>query len=234
MKRAIIAGVIALGVVLWVFVLFVHRAPKDARETSDAAPLRELHVPRVDAEPKIDGDLDEPAWRGATREIFTGADGSQARPYADARLAWTDGVLLVGLYASDHDIVTGHVAADGPVWRGDDFHVVFTRAEKSFSFDVDPKCTLTDGTRSHRGASDYSWQSGARLACDADGTIDTPGDNDEEWVVEMAIPLSALDLEGKSGERVELTVRRCDLGETGGKPLETPCPRIAPIEIVLD
>src|ERR1700729_3246192 len=150
------------------------------------------------------------------------------------RLAWGNGALHVGLYASDHDIVTAHVPADGPLWRGDAFHFVITRGEKSFSFDVDPKCTITDGTRSNSGAWDYSWQSGAHAACDADGTIDTPGDNDEEWVVEMDIPLSAIGLDGQAGDRAELVARRCDLKETGGKPLETPCPQINAIEIVFD
>ena len=45
------------------------------------------------------------------------------------------------------------------------------------------------------GYCDGSWHSRATVAVDRDGTLDHLGDNDEEWVVEMAIPLSALGLD---------------------------------------
>ncbi len=192
-----------------------------------------VHVPRAGEPVKIDGDLDEPSWQTSARRLFVKQDGTEAKPYSDIRLTWSDGVLHVGLYASDHDIVTAHVPVDGPIWRGDDFHVVFTQGKKQWAIDVDPKCTITDGTREDEGRWDYAWQSGARAACDADGTIDQPGDNDEEWVVEMDVPLAALGM-SKSGDRTDLVVRRCDLKEPGGKPLESPCPQIEPITLVLD
>jgi hypothetical protein len=48
------------------------------------------------------------------------------------------------------------------------------------------------------------------VAVDRDGTLDDESDEDEEWIVEMAIPMEALGLEGVSGERVGLELRRCD------------------------
>jgi hypothetical protein len=193
-----------------------------------------VHVPRAGEPVKIDGELDEPSWKTSARRIFVQQDGSEGKPYSDIRLTWSDGILHVGLYASDHDIVTAHVPADGPVWRGDDFHVVLSRGKTQYALDVDAKCTITDGKREDEGRWDYGWQSGARAACDADGTVDQPGDNDEEWVVEMDVPLASLGLTGKPGERVSLVARRCDVKEAGGKPLVTPCPQIEPIVIVLD
>lgn len=198
-----------------------------------AAPRPELEVPRASEPVKVDGDLDEPSWKTSARRTFVRPDGSEGRPYSDIRFMWSAGMLHVALYASDHDIVTAHVPADGPVWRGDAFHVVFSRGATSYGFDVDPSCAITDGKREGEGAWSYAWQSGARAACDADGTIDHPGDNDEEWVVEMNVPLAALGLEGKPGERVEVSARRCDVKESGGKPLETPCPTVGPFVIVL-
>ncbi len=221
-RRAAIAGA-GIAVAAGAIFFFAHRGTR----ARDAVPLREVHVPHATEQTKVDGELDEPMWRAAAREIFG------TRPYSDVRLAWGNGALHVGLYASDHDIVTAHVAPDGPVWRGDAFHLVVTTKAASYAFDVDPRCTLTDGTRKDKGAWSYAWQSGAKLACDADGTIDTPGDNDEEWVVEMDIPLAAIGLEEKSGARAELFVRRCDLRETGGKPIDMPCPESS-FAILLD
>ena len=53
---------------------------------------------------------------------------------------------------------------------------------------------------------------------------------DEEWVVEMEIPLAALGLQGKAGERAEVRIRRCDVGSgqrRGG------CGEIAPVILIL-
>jgi hypothetical protein len=226
--RAALALVAVAAFALAVFAVARHRQARPARPA-----LAVVRVPRG-AAPKIDGDLDEPTWRESARRVFVRQDGAEGRPYSDIRVVRSGAMLDVALYASDHDIVTAHVPPDGPVWRADAFHVVFTRGETEYAFDVDPACTITDGRREGPGAFHYAWQSGARAACDADGTIDHPGDNDEEWVVEMQIPLAALGLRGEPGERLELAARRCDVKTAGGKPLETPCPRIEPVELVFD
>ena len=180
-----------------------------------------LHVPHTrDAE------------KQGARRIFTRTDGSEAAPYSDVRVAIEGGTLHVVLYASDHDIVTAKAPADGPLWRGDDFHLVITHGKDSYAFDVDPKCTITDGKREGQGAWNYSWQSGAKATCDTDGTVDQPGDNDEEWVVDLDIPIQSMGI--TEDDRVDLSVRRCDVKEVGGKPLLEPCPKIDPVTLIFD
>ena len=206
-----VAGALALAVTIFAIVHF--------RSANGDLPI--VHVPRTaDAE------------KAGARRVLIRPDGAEGKPYSDVRLAHEGGTLHVVLYASDHDIVTARVPADGPVWRGDDFHVVFTRGATSFAFDVDPRCTITDGKREGQGPWSYAWQSGAKATCDTDGTVDQPGDNDEEWVVDLDIPMASMGLSEK--ERVDLTVRRCDLQEAGGKPLVEPCPQIAPVTLTFD
>ena len=48
-----------------------------------------------------------------------------------------------------------------------------------------------------------------------DGTMNLSSDDDEEWVIEMAIPLKALGIRGEKGERVGLTLGRCDSTHRG-------------------
>jgi hypothetical protein len=48
------------------------------------------------------------------------------------------------------------------------------------------------------------------VAVDRDGTLDDPSDEDEEWVVEAAIPLAALGVTGAPGTRIQIEVSRCD------------------------
>lgn len=190
-----------------------------------------LHKPQSDL-PLVHVPRTKDAEKAGLRRVLVKPDGSEGKPYSDIRLAHEGGTLHVVLYASDHDIVTSGAPADGPLWRGDDFHVVFTHGSTSFAFDVDPKCTITDGKREGQGAWSYAWQSGAKATCDTDGTVDQPGDNDEEWVVDLDIPMASMDLTDK--DHLDLSVRRCDIKERGGKPLVEPCPQIAPVSLAFD
>jgi hypothetical protein len=205
------AGVIAVAGAVFAYFHF--------RKTKSELPV--VHVPRTtDAE------------KAGARRLLVRPDGSEGKPYSDVRLSTSDGTLHIVLYASDHDIVTAKVPADGPLWRGDDFHLVITHGTTSFAFDVDPKCTITDGKRDGQGAWNYAWQSGAKATCDTDGTVDQPGDNDEEWVVDLDVPMASMGITEK--DRVELAVRRCDVKEVGGKPLVEPCPQIEPVALTFE
>jgi hypothetical protein len=189
-------------------------APRGAPSTPAQAPTesaRELLVPRASAELQIDGELDEAAWQepGGRTGPFS-KDGVIARPYSDARLLWRGDTLYLALYAADEDILAPLTQHDAPLWTGDAFHLVFRRGDKERSIDVSPRGTVSDGERLRGGAFDARWESRARVGVDRDGTMDDPRDEDEEWIVEMAIPLEALGLEGRSGERIGLEIRRCD------------------------
>jgi hypothetical protein len=156
-----------------------------------------LRVPHVRGDIMLDGELDEPSWDLAARTGgFLRGDGSQARPYSEARVTWGDGKLYVALYAADEDIR-----------REDTFQLFFDGPRGEHGLDVG-----ADGRMSTRLS---RWRSMPALAKDADGTIDDPSDDDEEWLLEMAIPLEELGLEGKPGEQLSFAVRRCDTPKGG-------------------
>jgi hypothetical protein len=51
---------------------------------------------------------------------------------------------------------------------------------------------------------------------DADGTMNQPEDEDEEWIVEGAIPLRSLGVEGAGrGASLRVELRRCDTPKGG-------------------
>ena len=177
-----------------------------------------VDVPFVSAPLTLDGELVEPSWHATPVIKLLKRDGSDGRPYSDVRFLWNDRFLYIGFYASDHDIVSAGVGTDGPVWLGDSFHIVFTEDGVERSIDVGITGSggiVTDGKRTAQGAWSYAWQSGARVATDTDGTVDHPGDNDEEWVVEMEVPLASLDLKPSAGTHTEVRVRRCDVTTRG-------------------
>ena len=132
---------------------------------------------------QLDGEWTEPAWRlVALRGTFT-ADGKEARPYSEIRIVRDETHLIAALYAADEDI----------------------RSSDAFE--------LTAGTLVARVTAGGSATPGTvRAAVDVDGTLDNPADDDEEWVVELAVPLAAL-----GPAPVTLRASRCDVTKTGAR-----------------
>lgn len=193
-----------------------HRPAPLAPVAAPAAPknMQALRVPHASALLKMDGDLDEADWTRAPARTgaFVSADGSPARPFSEARVLWDEKNLYLALYAADEDIRVAKAAADGALWTGDAFSMTVTRADGSVrTIDVGPSGNVTDGSAAAGTAPvDYTWQSGAVIGTDVDGTPDDPRDRDEEWIVEMSVPLATLGISGRRGERIGFEVKRCD------------------------
>jgi hypothetical protein len=176
---------IAIGIVIGASALgaFLGMRMKPAPPASGAT----FVIPRTSTPIKIDGELDEPSWVGSPAR--TGA--FVGKPYSDARMLWDDTTLYLALYAADEDIETRATEPDA-------FHLVFDVKGVKHELDVSPDCVVTD----------HAWKSGARVACDTDGTINEPNDMDEEWVVEMALPLETVGIE--RDVPFHLSIERCD------------------------
>jgi len=197
-----------------------------------------LYVPHLRGSILLDGDTDDPGWTAPPGPARTGpfvrANGAPSRPYSDARLVWGDGHLYVVLYAADADIRAHAREADGPVWLDDSFRLTFARLDVAYAIDVSAVGVVADAVRKPGGGFDYAWTSGAHVSHEQDGTTNDATDIDEEWLVEMAIPLESVGLRGERGERIGFAVRRCDVRE-GAVPVcagwgEAPLPG----EVILD
>ena len=203
----------AVGVVATLAMAFMFRPPPRVHRGP------ELRVPHAAASAVIDGEVDEAAWRGevASTGFLLGVDG-QRMTASSVRMVWKDDLLYVLLYAADADIRATITTPDAPLWPEDAFRLTFNvrgdpRARVIY---VSPLGTVTD--EYVRGdAVDTSWQSGAEVGHDIDGTPNDPRDDDEEWVIEMAIPLSSIGLGGGPGERVGFSARRCDVPKGAGR-----------------
>ncbi len=138
-------------------------------------------IPRVTAPIKIDGEWDEPDWtKRALRGPFLGDDGQLARPSSELHLLHDDAMLYVGLYAADDNIQST-----------DHFELEIGARKWSISAvgKLDPAVE------------------GSAIAVDRDGTLDDASNNDEEWVIELAVPLAAT---GLSSAVTTLRASRCD------------------------
>jgi hypothetical protein len=196
MSRRLALALGALVVVGVAGFLFSKRVAASRARAASAVAAPALHVPRFPVDVTLDGALVEPPWRASARTgTFRTPAGAPARPYSDARFGWRDGALYVGLYAADEDIGASQ----------DSFHVEFTTKAGVRTVDISPLGVVTsDG-----------WASGARAGHDLDGTLDAPSDDDEEWVIELALPLASLGLRGAPGEEIPVAIEHSDTFHSG-------------------
>ena len=91
----------------------------------------------------LDGELEEPIWKGAIRTgAFLNDEGQPAAPYSDARFLVARDALYVALYAADEDIRSDDVFEmdlGGKTYR-------YTPADKGPDVGVDMDGTLNDSS----------------------------------------------------------------------------------------
>ena len=192
-------------------------APLPAPAAAPAAAT--LAVPRVVGPVKIDAELEgKKIWEADTGVTpnFKDAAGHGMVPFTQAKARWGDGQLYLMLYAGDLDLQGRVREHDGPVERDDAFHLEFGAGDEVRVISVSVLGTVADSLcrRSATGRTcDRGWDSHARVAVDSDGTLNKVGDNDEEWVIEMAIPLASLGVkDAHPGTKIPFSVRRCEVG----------------------
>jgi hypothetical protein len=216
-RRAAVVGAVAVSLVALAVVALKAAAPKSRTSRAVEHVAEILRVPRRVAPLKLDAQALD--WRVAHAQTgtFRSVDG-QSTPYSEARLGWGDGKLYLLLYAADQDIRAGAQTHDAPIGQDDAFRITFTRPGEALShvIFVSPTGTVTDESVAGDRV-DTSWESGVEVAHENDGTLDNPRDEDEEWVIEMALPLSAIGLRGEPGERIGLSLRRCDVPKGAGR-----------------
>lgn len=198
----------------------------DGAALAGPAPSAVLTVPRVSGPVRIDAELERKTlWEadvGATGN-FNDAAGHGMVPYTEAKVRWGDGKLYLMLYAGDLDLEGTVRARDGALDGDDAFRLEFGQGGDRRVIWVSVLGTVSDArcrpATAPRGPArgsclmDASWDSQAKVAVDRDGTLNKIGDNDEEWVVEMAVPLAALGVAHPHvGTQIPFSVRRCEVG----------------------
>jgi hypothetical protein len=214
--RWVIAAGGAAAIVAVVAIRPVRSLPGSAASIGSSGPAAPpFDVPHNDAALTFDGELAEPAWlhTAARTGDFLDESGAKAIPFSEARVMWQSDRLLVSLYAADIDIET---KPDAGVASGkeDVFEVTLRHDGRIYALTmgaggerITTQCTA-DGWACK--GEPLPWESGVEVGRDVDGTPNEPSDDDEEWVLEMAIPLRAIGAEPRVGERVEIRLRRCD------------------------
>jgi len=151
--------------------------------------------------PKIDGKLDDPAWKNAQviEDFTTGwlPEGQRKPPTATkARLLWDREYLYFSAEMEDWDVFANVTEQDGPIWLCDVFELFFKPAKDKtgyYEFEVNAANAKLDMFMPSRGAGGYPRFAKERdfhieSAVEVRGTLNNWSDKDKGWTVEGRIP----------------------------------------------
>jgi hypothetical protein len=183
-----------------------------------------LRVPFTLASLVPTGRFDVNVWAaGVNTHTLLDAHGKGAVPVSEARFLWGHGQLYMFFYAADVDLQVSTTKHDGPVWNDDGVVLEFPSSDqRKFVIDVSPTGVLADGICPldaddlADARCDLRWDSRVRVGTDYDGTINVLGDFDEEWAVEMALPLSSIAVHPPFARaQIPFSLLRCEVAHEG-------------------
>jgi len=150
----------------------------------------------------VDGKLEEAAWRAAPwSDPFVDIEGHR-RPHLStrAKMLWDDESLYVAAELEEPDIWATLTERDSVIFHDNDFEVFIDPDGDSHAYlelEVNAFGTVWDLMliQPYRdgGPAIHAWDiAGLQVGVNMRGTINRPGDRDERWDVEMAIPWKIL------------------------------------------
>jgi glucose/arabinose dehydrogenase len=149
----------------------------------------------------IDGVADEAAWQQADPVGMVDVSYIQdPRPHSqptEVRMLWDDDNLYVLFVATDPDVWSRLTERDDPLWNDEVVEIFFDPTGESLRYaeiEVNSLNTIVDllVTWTPKRQSFFEWSPELRSAVTVDGTVNDHTDEDRRWVMEIAIPWSAL------------------------------------------
>jgi hypothetical protein len=157
-------------------------------------PIPTVEVRRATQPIVVDGQLNDAAWRDAEPLTlqFPWDQQTGAKQKTVVRLLWDDQYLYVGYDCQDTDITAQFDRHDDPTYR-DDAVELFIDPKPSQNFyyglEMNARAVLFDYFFAfpHILLTRYDF-TGVKLATNLRGTLNTSGDTDQGWSLELAIP----------------------------------------------
>jgi hypothetical protein len=165
---------------------------------------------------KIDGKLDEPAWKTApsTGMFVNTMTGEPAQPKTEAKLLWDNQNLYLAFENVDTDVWGTLSERDSKLWTQEMDEVMIDAngdGKGYIELQVAPNGTIFDTYlptyRKYEDSLDpkrkpYDWNSKLKAAVKVDGTLNKRDDQDKGWTVEMALPLADVNGLDSNGVKV--------------------------------
>ena len=163
-------------------------------------------VPRMDAQVKIDGVLDEQPWQKAARLTPFGRNDATtpARVATEVRIWYDQAALYLGWICEDRDIQATFTQHDSRFWEEEvvEFFVTSGPLDRYFELQWNPLGGTFDAiiandlgpdgaSREFKGDWSYTAES-STSAVKVDGSVQDSSDRDTRWTVEARIPFADL------------------------------------------
>ena len=163
-------------------------------ERSNLAPIPTYDVYRAKIAPRIDGRLDDAAWKAAKPVIFVfpWADQTGKKQKTVAQLTWDNDNLYVAYTCDDSDITAVYTQHDDPTYKDDAVEIFIAPPGAKnlyLGLEMNARAVLYDYlfVFPQRLLKRYDLP-GTRLAVSTNGTLNKSGDQDQGWSLEVAIP----------------------------------------------
>ena len=165
---------------------------------------RRYVCPRTTAPITIDGKLDEPAWSAAHwTETFVdiqGASHPTPRFTTRAKMLWDDTNFYIAATLEEPHVWATLTKRDEIVFHDNDFEIFIDPDGDRcnyYEIEINPHNTIFDLLLVHTyrdgGPAQHNWDlAGLTSAVNVIGTLNNPADTDVGWIVEFALPWSAL------------------------------------------
>ena len=150
----------------------------------------------------VDGRLDEPAWQAVPWSApFVDIDGVRpVRHLTQMKVLWDDRALYIAARLDEPDVWATITTRDAVIFQDDDFEVFLDPGgdtHEYYELEVNALGTAWDLflVKPYRdgGPALHAWDiAGLAVGVDVRGTINRPGDRDEGWTVELALPWDIL------------------------------------------
>jgi thiamine biosynthesis lipoprotein ApbE len=172
----------------------------------EAMPFAPRHYVAYRAAPRptVDGQLDDPAWTTAPwTDGFVDIEGdSQPRPRfrTHAKMLWDDEYFYVGAEMEEPDVWGTLTARDSIIFHDNDFEIFIDPdgdTHAYYELEVNALGTPWDLLliKPYRdgGPAIHAWDiAGLQVGIHVAGTVNRPGDRDDGWTVEIAMPWKIL------------------------------------------
>jgi hypothetical protein len=184
--------------------LALPHAPEGANVPMSAQAARAAECRRATGLIKLDGLLDESAWKNAhVINMFT-SRGRAPKTKTSIRLMWDDDYLYFAAQMEDHDLYADIKQRNGMIWNNDVIELFIKPSEQNlryYEFQSSPLNTPLELYFPSRGAGGYQRAApitrlGLETATKLDGTLNNWEDDDRSWTAEWRIPWSAFKAAG--------------------------------------
>lgn len=181
-----------------------HAQPSARPPDVEALPFapRAYQCARATAPPIIDGRLDDAAWRAAPwSSPFVDIEDVRPAPHMTrVKMLWDDRYFYIAAELEEPDVWATLTTRDAVIFQDNDFEVFIDPdgdTHAYYELEVNALGTVWDLllVRPYRdgGPAVHAWDiQGLQVGVDVRGTLNRPGDRDEAWTVELALPWSAL------------------------------------------